>query len=218
MIKAHAYFKVLDATTTQILREMRRDSLPVKIWLSGADKEYCIKYRIRDIELIEHPETDRNVGCYLWDLHNGAVTPHFDGLQHLPARIDEIGDKFICIDNSAPSRGFIAIFLDCFHKSNFPNSFYRVLTFDNYDSLKKHVDSLPDIFELNGNPAFKRTNMVYQGQTVYQELRHNQYWYLDNLHKNHFEVFDATGKHLGEADLDGNVDSKKRSKNKHLEL
>ena len=39
------------------------------------------------------------------------------------------------------------------------------------------------------------------------------------LHKTHYEVFDKTGrKHLGEANLEGTIDSGKADPSKHLDI
>ena len=48
---------------------------------------------------------------------------------------------------------------------------------------------------------FKRTGRKCQGQEIYIELSTMRYWYLDNLHKDHYEVFSSTFEHLGVADL-----------------
>jgi hypothetical protein len=53
---------------------------------------------------------------------------------------------------------------------------------------------------------FSKTNFVEQGQPVYQEIATSYYWYLDNLHKNHYEVFNYNGDHIGIADLNGEID------------
>jgi len=41
---------------------------------------------------------------------------------------------------------------------------------------------------------------------------------LDNLHKNHFEVFNKEKEHLGEADLSGNLDMTKKDESKNKKL
>lgn len=61
---------------------------------------------------------------------------------------------------------------------------------------------------------FKKTSHVFQGQPVYIEIKNGHYWYLDNFHKNHFEVFNSQGEHLGEADLEGILDINKRDRTK----
>lgn len=64
---------------------------------------------------------------------------------------------------------------------------------------------------------FEKTNYQVQGKTIYKHKSTNNYWYLDNLHKTHFEVFNAQKEHLGEADLEGDLqpdsnDAKKNGK------
>jgi hypothetical protein len=53
----------------------------------------------------------------------------------------------------------------------------------------------------------------------YLEISTKRYWYLDELHKNHFEIFDSTGKnHLGIADLEGNIDETKKDPSRSIEI
>ena len=57
-----------------------------------------------------------------------------------------------------------------------------------------------------------------QGAAVYKEKVSGNFFYLDNLHKNHYEVFSQMGRHLGEMSLNGNLNREKADLNKHLEL
>jgi hypothetical protein len=58
-------------------------------------------------------------------------------------------------------------------------------------------------------PRFRRANRKYDGREMYFEPGTKRYWYVDNLHFGaaaHIEVFDRSGKHLGEASLEGELD------------
>ena len=66
---------------------------------------------------------------------------------------------------------------------------------------------------------YSRTNLKVKGATVYKKGK--QYFYRDTLHtgeRAHIEVFDKTGKHLGEANpmtgiiKEGTADASKRIK------
>lgn len=72
-----------------------------------------------------------------------------------------------------------------------------------------HTRGLLKKFSLKNRTLFTRTNLVRQGKPVYQEIATNYYWYLDNMHRNHFEVFNANKEHLGIADFEGNLDTSK---------
>ncbi len=61
-------------------------------------------------------------------------------------------------------------------------------------------------FSLSDSTRFNRTSLIRQGKPVYNEISTGYFWYLDNLHKNHFEVFDSNEKHIGIADMNGNID------------
>ena len=71
-------------------------------------------------------------------------------------------------------------------------------------------------FSLSDTSRFKKTKFERQGQLVYKELTTKCFWYLDNLHRNHYEVFDSNENHLGEADLNGNIDISKRENGRKL--
>lgn len=87
---------------------------------------------------------------------------------------------------------------------------------DNKAAFEQWVQDKLDFrnfLERNTN-RFNKTSKDVQGQSVYSEIETGNSWYLDNLHKNHFEVFNKQGEHLGEADLEGNLNKKKADKNK----
>ncbi len=74
---------------------------------------------------------------------------------------------------------------------------------------------------LRDKNRFKPTSMLHQGRKVYREAQTGHYWYVDNFHTGsaaHLEVFNLQGKHIGEADLDGNIDPTKRDTKKRLDL
>ncbi|MFB2918961.1 hypothetical protein [Aerosakkonema funiforme] len=74
---------------------------------------------------------------------------------------------------------------------------------------------------LREKERFQRTKFRYDGRTIYYEVTTARYWYVDNLHSGkaaHLEVFNQAGSHLGEADLEGNINESKRDKNKTISL
>ncbi len=75
---------------------------------------------------------------------------------------------------------------------------------------------------LRDNKRFKRTARPRQGgRPVYHEFATKYYWYIDSLHFGgaaHIEVFDSKGAHVGEADLNGDIDKDRRDPRKKIEL
>lgn len=74
---------------------------------------------------------------------------------------------------------------------------------------------------LDDKKRFRKTSNIFQGRNIYAELTTRTYWYIDNLHTgkaSHFEVFDKHGKHIGEANLNGDIDISKRDPNKKLKI
>lgn len=58
---------------------------------------------------------------------------------------------------------------------------------------------------------FEKTGHKSQGQEIYQELSTDNYWCLDGLHGDHFEVYSANYQHLGEADAQTYVLNRKKA-------
>ncbi|MBR4621075.1 MAG: hypothetical protein IKO46_08830 [Salinivirgaceae bacterium] len=57
---------------------------------------------------------------------------------------------------------------------------------------------------------FERTNHIWKPskRRIYKEKKTGNYWYYDYFHKDnkeHYEVFDSNGNHLGEADITGEL-------------
>ncbi len=77
-----------------------------------------------------------------------------------------------------------------------------------------------DAFLSDNSQRFQKTKHQVKGATMYHEIATNYYWYLDTFHGSdtqdtHFEVFNAQKIHLGEADLNGNIDTSKADKDKN---
>ncbi|MBD2145817.1 hypothetical protein H6F45_11560 [Sphaerospermopsis sp. FACHB-1194] len=75
---------------------------------------------------------------------------------------------------------------------------------------------------LRDSIRFRKTSSRCQERFIYCELTTGRYWYVDNLHNGkaaHLEVFDKTGKnHLGEADLNGNINYSKSDSDKTIDV
>lgn len=74
---------------------------------------------------------------------------------------------------------------------------------------------------LRDTQRFQKTQNFYDGRSVYREIQNDRYWYVDNFHygqASHIEVFNAQGNHIGESNLDGNVDETKKDSTKMIDL
>jgi len=95
----------------------------------------------------------------------------------------------------------------------------------NLSQLEYSLDSGEKIRDeqtiLRDTTRFRKTGLICQGRSIYIESTTGRYWYVDNLHKStpHLEVFDKTGKnHLGEADLEGNINYSKSDSDKTIDV
>lgn len=210
------YFHVLDEVTQPIYKELR-DWRPreIKLWLNSTDC-YKIGTLSKDLRFIDLNVKDDGLHCFHWDVKETEVRMLFDGLKHLAMWHDTFQKKFICIDSIVPPKNRLVLFRDAVHEKDHPKEFIQVPCFNDLDELIAYLKSRGLFqFSLEDPKRFTKTNLQMQGVSVYQENDTKYYWYLDNFHKTHYEVFDSNGKkHLGEADLDGNIDKSKKDKNK----
>ncbi len=74
-------------------------------------------------------------------------------------------------------------------------------------------------FTINDVTRFEKTCYFWTKQRIYREKDTGRYWYYDFFHKDnkeHYEVFDSIGHHIGEADCEGNIDGQKKDIDKSI--
>jgi hypothetical protein len=118
------------------------------------------------------------------------------------------------------NRQFLPVFKDCLHIACLPVHIEFISDekeFQLWWDVYQKTEGISH-FSLLERQRFTKTRLVEQGKTVYKEVSTNRYWYLDNLHKDHYEVFNAQGEHIGVASLQGNIDSSKKEKGRRISV
>jgi len=162
------------------------------------------------------------VNSYCWNVETSAVICIQNSFVLLTKLIDSNKLNCVILDSNTYPKDRKSFFLDAIHCDNLPNQFYNLPVFHTYaDIINYGVEKgFVKSFCLEDKNSFQKTTIApVQGQIVYKNLKTGYYWYLDNFHKDHYEVFDQTGKnHLGEADMNGNLFPNSADKNKHITL
>jgi hypothetical protein len=86
-------------------------------------------------------------------------------------------------------------------------------------SYKKYFDwkfTTGQCILLDNEECYRKTGRIRQGQQVYLEIVTGYSWYLDNLHKKHYEVFDSNEMHIGTANLNGEINHSTRIHGREL--
>lgn len=215
------YFHVIDQNTRPILKILRNlRNKDIKLWFNKSDNRDAINY-IKDKSLIEYKGADNELVCYMWNITETETVPLYnnDGLFHLISRYASDKTDFVCIDSKEYAKNQLILFQDAIHKTEYPKELIKIPCYKDWDSLWRYLANKGLFsFSLKDITKFEKCANIesVQGATVYRERATRHYWYLDNFHKTHYEVFDSLGKkHLGEASLDGILDKGKADKNKH---
>lgn len=187
------------------LRKERPSNMRLCLPRSVVESDRTLKTAadIRVLEKGAHP--DNSVYCFEWDYRNLYAQP-LDTIYNYCVEQSSIDvyDWVILTENIRPKKAMF-LFQDASHINLLPEEWYCYPCFNNKKDLTNHCNKIESpIYKLSGNPAFTPSNDKYKhtrGAQVYKESRTGRLWYLDTLHKDHFEIFDGTGlTHLGEAD------------------
>ena len=135
--------------------------------------------------------------------------PHINNCCLITVIKNNVEENHICIDG-VDSKSALEYWLE--NKLNLSSLEYSL------DALKPPRDEQT---LLRDTIRFRKTSFRYDGRFIYCELTTGRYWYVDNLHEGkaaHVEIFDKRGFHIGEADLQGNIDTAKKDKDKTIDL
>lgn len=171
----------------------------------------------------DKPQQKNDVAYFLWLLNSSESKP-LNGslLAEIPEQWTE-NDQFLIIsfsnEHDNQKRKFLPIYKDAWHQKDLPN-FYKIDFVTDFQELELWLATHQNSdFSLLDRSRFEKTKFNSQGARIYQEIKTKWFWYLDMLHKNHYEVFDKTGKnHLGTADLDGEISDKKKDNNRTIDI
>lgn len=221
----NVYFCNMSNATLPIFNELRHlRNRNLKLWFSDADRSLVAKFQVRDVNFIRHDSLDHNLGCYRWNIETEEIVPLYenDGLRHLVSRYTNDKTSFICVDNSFCTNNQLVLFQDARHKADYPKEFVKIPCFNELEGVLGYLESHNVFsFSLDDSMRFKKVSGAkqVQGANIYKEISTGRYWYKDMLHRNHYEVFDKTGReHLGEADMNGILDSNKADKTKSISI
>lgn len=138
------------------------------------------------------------------------------------AKHNEGTDKTVVINIAEAyinNREEIHVVKDALHLNDLP-ILVSIPSVNNEIEFSQWVTTLgtPD-FSLTDKTRFERTNQKHVKQRIYKEITTGNYWYYDFFHdtnKKHFEVFNAQGVHLGEANTDGTLNTEKADNQKRI--
>jgi hypothetical protein len=181
---------------------------------------------VNAVNIATAPHANRNCVYFLWNYPGSLIVD-----SNIPKLISEIAERMFSFKKNTnylllnmwetveARREVLLVFKDAPHIKELPSGFARIPFIANTNELEQwlktnHVQD----FSLQDRTKFRKTNRVEQGQSVYLETETNHYWYLDNLHKDEYEVFDSTGKHIGVAGLNGEIDYEKRETGRSIEV
>lgn len=187
------------------------------VYLDSENKKVRSKLGLTATHIGDYSLRKTDCAYFIWNINNLVETT-------VPNLVREIAEKFwetekidtekvllINLKENIPAdRHYIIVFKDALHLENYPYDFARIPFVSDLEELEFWLNTNhKSSFSLLNKDRFKRTSQVQQGQTVFEELKTGYFWYLDNLHKDHYEVFNSIRKHIGVADLDGNIDTSK---------
>lgn len=207
----HFFIPELTQSTRKLVEELRyQDSRNTKLWMPRAilQNDQRMKHA-SSINIVENNSTfDYSLQCFLWDSACEMADkqdPIYGNLISC-SRLVQSGNWVIITDNTNTDK-IRFLFLDSKHKDEYPDEWYRfqcirTLT-ELQDVFKAHnIQPRNLLLDTRRFAPYRKKFKHTKNPNVYRELKTGRIYYLDTLHRNHFEVFDPSGQdYLGEADL-----------------
>lgn len=166
------------------------------------------------------PYRAHNCQYFLWNLENCSVEPVSNLLSDASECTLQENEKVVLLNLAGAinsKRAFLPIIKDSAHIQGLP-VFTCIQFVSNVDELDLWLSGYPGKFSLLNCCFFEKTTFIQQGKAVYKEIETGYFWYLDNFHKTHYEVFDSKGQHLGEASLEGKLDKTKKDNGRTIKV
>ena len=223
-MRINVYFDSLDSVTLPILsmiREWRNRN--IKVWLNkrvrGEEKSRrYVAYMRNSVDILDDVSFDRSV-CYLeWDVATFCVKQiHDNGTCALLSR--PWADRVVIVGKGERTKKRLVAFSDAVQREDMPEGFIKIPWVNTCDQLLKYcLDCGVFAFSLKDERRFASTGKICKGAQVFREYATGYYYCMDTLHYSHYELFDRSGRHLAEVDLDGNEDRSKADCRKRVDV
>ncbi len=218
---------ILIPTITSPIREIIDElwsirSKKLKLWIPQDVLAKDGQYNQSALVALENNiKPDLGLACYKWNIDNTEILPIERLYNYWIARYDD-NQKWAILTEEDNPKQILSLFLDAKHKPELPDKWYRYKCYSDRESIISFcAESGALDFALCRGARFEKAGVVtaIKGAVVYKEIETGYFWYLDTFHRDHYEVFDFVGNHIGEADIqNGIIDKTKADKNKHLKL
>lgn len=187
------------------MKSLLKDELIVK-------PEHLLRQKLKTGENVnDRPMKDGNCNYFVWDIEHEKIIHAnaflSDILERIKAYPDDIHILFNISNALNSNRPFIAMFKDAVHLTSLPDSFAHIPYISDLEELELWLATHQiKEFSLFDKQRFRRTSGVQQGKAVFLEIENGYYWYMDNFHKNEYEVFDSDRNFIATASLMGELD------------
>ncbi len=126
----------------------------------------------------------------------------------------------ICLGNSMTvDKEKLFVLKDAIHMDSYPQ-LIAIAAASGVAGFMRWVTSLPgDKFSLKGNSNYVPLEKYWNKERIYQHKETGNFWYFDFFHREnkiHYEVFDGSGEHFGEADENGVIKNESKDSSKKI--
>ena len=191
----------------QSLRNLRNSSF--HFWISRNLSKLSPYNQWKDAKIIENDTPSIEGSCFQWNSDTASSAEDGDFVHRcLLSRSLSYKSRFIVVSDTVFPCGQMVLFNDVKSDKALPDVFHHFDCYEDSASLLEYLRKnkvIPEI-SLSDKNLFEKASGFnpQQGAVVHRELSTRRLWYADNLHKDHYEVFDPSGQHhLGIVRKDG---------------
>jgi len=179
----------------------------------------------KSVDVNSHPLRKSDCKYVLWNFDKCPIVndnPHKLLVEITEHKYTYDNDEclLINVNKSIDScRNVLLTFKDAKHIKDYPAPFVHIPYVVSQGELDlwlktNHIKT----FSLFDKSRFQRTGRTYDAKPIFQEITTGNYWYLDNLHKDEYEVFNPNCTHIGTANLEGNINPNSQVNGRRITL
>lgn len=222
-LKAHKDFELWYDSANVNLFLTKAESLIEKVYLTDCRTQLQILFNSfsRNISTTSMRKAD----CIYvnWNINYTIADANRLIAEASEAKLNEGQDKTILINISnayVNNRDCIHVIKDAIHYNELPLLISVPVANNEIEFSEWHTTLASPEFSLRNKSKFQVTAFRWEKQSIYLEIATGNFWYYDYFHnenKRHYEVFNAVGVHIGEANTNGVLDTGKATNTKRID-
>lgn len=220
--KLNIYFESLDDDLRVIWKNVKSELSAKRVlrWVSEAELR---RHAVSLAQVIDGTNTqDKSLWYYVHRDESEQYEQLNDPALKAVVGRTRGGESFVIVGRGKPRKGKLIAFVDAPHRPELPDEFVKIKWVSTWKELANvYRQEITFSNLLEDDSKFRRTGWMARNEhadtPIYEGIRglyRGFYFYRDQKHEDHYEVYDGRFNHYGELKRDGTIDESKKDPRK----